>query len=321
MRDQPKAQQQEKKVVLWKDPGNIAALDLLQGKGAPERAPKGRFTFLKEDSGGVQPKIDVRDASGREWDVKFGEEVHAEIAANRLVWALGYVAEEIYFVPNGTITGMTEPGKFKEFVARDGTFSRASFRLRGDGSKRAEERWTFEKNPFVDTPELSGLAILMTMLCNWDIQGPRNNRILMVDGEEHYIVSDLGSTFGKMGAFPVPRSKWNLEDFKKEEFIEKVDNGQVDLDYEGYGGINKVPVEHARWFSRLASQLTDEQLRAAIKASGASDAEIAGFARLREKIARTAEGDDNPVVRHGPDRSSTLHCDECRRRGRSLHPR
>ena len=180
-------------------------------------------------------------------------------------------------------------------MAPDGTFNRASFRLRGDGSQRAEERWTFEKNPFVDTPELSGLAILMTMLCNWDIQGPRNNRILMVDGEKHYIVSDLGSTFGKMGAFPVPRSKWNLEDFKKEEFIEKVDNGQVDLDYEGYGGINKVPVEHARWFSRLASQLTDEQLRAAIKASGASDAEIAGFsARLREKIDELQKATTTP---------------------------
>ena len=35
---------------------------------------------MKEDTGGAQPKIDVRDAAGRQWDVKFGEEVHAEIA-------------------------------------------------------------------------------------------------------------------------------------------------------------------------------------------------------------------------------------------------
>jgi hypothetical protein len=279
------AQQADKKAVLWKDPGNIAALDLFWGKGAAERAPKGPFTFLKQDSSGVQPKIDVRDASGREWDVKFGEEVHAEIAANRLVWALGYVAEEMYFVPTGAILGMTDPGKFKNFITPDGSFTRASFRLRGDGSKRAEQRWTFETNPFVNTQELSGLAILMTMLCNWDIQGTRNNRVLIVDGEEHYIVSDLGATFGKMGAFPVPKSKWNLVDFRKEEFIEKVEDGKIDLDYEGYGGINKVSVEHARWFSRLTSQLTDDQLRAALKASGASESEIAGFsARLREKI-------------------------------------
>jgi hypothetical protein len=285
-----------KKAVLWKDPGKIAALDLFWGRGAADRAPKGPFTFLKEDtSGGVQPKIDVRDATGREWDVKFGEEVHAEIAANRLVWALGYVAEEIYFLPTGTITGMANPAKMKEFIAPDGTFAKASFRLRGDTSKRAEERWTFDQNPFIRTRELSGLAILMTMLCNWDIQGTRNNRILAVDGEAHYIVSDLGGTFGKMGATLVPKSKWNLEDFRKEEFIEGVEGGQVDLDYEGFGGINKVPVEHARWFSRLASQLTDEQLRAALKASGATDAEIAGFAaRLREKITELQKAVGSP---------------------------
>jgi hypothetical protein len=276
---------EQKKPVLWKDPGNIAALDLYWGKGAEARAPKGPFTFVKVDSSGVQPKIDARDADGREWDVKFGEEVHAEIAASRIVWALGYIAEELYYVPKGTFAGWTPSGKLNEFIAADGTFTNASFRLRGSDSERAKERWTFQRNPFTKTPELSGLAILMTMLCNWDIQGERNNRILQADGEDRYIVSDLGATFGKMGRMPVPRSKWNLEDFRKEEFIEHVKDGQVDLDNEGYGDFNKVPLEHARWFARLASQLTDDQLRAALRASGASDEEIAGFsARLREKI-------------------------------------
>src|SRR5687768_9200697 len=85
------------KPVLWRDPGNIAGLDLFWGRGAEARAPRSPFTFLKVDTTGVQPKMQVRDAGGREWVVKFGEEVHAEIAANRLVWALGYVAEEFYF--------------------------------------------------------------------------------------------------------------------------------------------------------------------------------------------------------------------------------
>ena len=280
-------QSSDRKAVLWKDPGNIAALDLFWGRGASRARSEGSLYVLeRRQQRRVQPKIDVRDAAGRQWDVKFGEEVQAEIAANRLVWALGYVAEEIYYVPGGTLVGMASPGKLKEFIGADGTFTRASFRLRGDDSARAEERWTFEDNPFLRTRELSGLAMLMTMLCNWDIQGTRNNRILNADGVQQYVVSDLGATFGKMGTFPAPKSKWNLEDFRKEEFIKKVEDGQVNLDYEGYGAINKVPLEHARWFSGLASQLTDEQLRAAIKASGAGDTEIAGFAaRLREKIA------------------------------------
>lgn len=272
--------------VLWTDPGAIAERDLFWGGGSAERAPKAPFTFIEEDTDGTQPKVIVRDANGREWTAKFGEEVHAGIAAGRIVWALGYVADEMYFVDRGTISGATGLKTAAKWIGADGAFTKASFRLRDARAERATERWTFAKNPFAGSKELSGLAILMTMLGNWDIQGDRNNRILAGEGGPRYIVSDLGATFGKMGAFPAPRSKWNLEDFRKEEFIEKVENGLVDLDYEGYGGINKVPLEHARWFATLASQLTDKQLADAFRAAGASEPEIAGFsARLREKIA------------------------------------
>ena len=206
------------------------------------------------------------------------------------MWALGFVTEELYYVANGTVAGITKLGRSKDHINPKGMFSKARFRLRGEAAERAEERWTFEKNPFVGTKELSGLAILMTMLNNWDIRGTRNNRILRVDGEERHIVSDIGATFGKMGTFPVPHTKWNVEDFKKEEFIEKVKDGRLDLDYEGYGAINQVPLEHARWFAGLVSQLTDEQLQAGLGASGADEVEVVGFAaRLREKITELQE--------------------------------
>lgn len=283
------AQEEQRKRVLRKDHGNIAGLDLFWGSGSAERAPSGPFVFLKHDATGTQPKIEVRDSAGREWNVKFGEEVHSEIAANRLVWAFGYMAEELYYVPTGSVTGVTRPGSTRNHIDPGGTFSKARFHLKDGPGEKADGRWTFEKNPFVGTKELSGLAILMTMVNNWDILGDRNNRILRLDGEERYIVSDVGATFGKMGAFPVPRTKWNIEDFKKEEFIENVKDGMVDLDYEGYGKINKVPLEHARWFAGLASQLTDEQLQAAFRASGANDVEVTAFSsRLREKITELA---------------------------------
>ncbi len=272
--------------VLWTDPGPIATRDLFWGNGSAERAPKPPFAFLEEDTDGTQPKVIVRDANGREWSVKFGDEVHSGIAASRIVWALGYVADEMYFVKSGTITGVTGLKQAAKALGPDGAFTNASFRLRDARAERAADRWTFGTNPFAGSKELSGLAILMTMIGNWDIQGDRNNRILDVDGKRLYIVSDLGATFGKMGAVLAPRTKWNLDDFRKEEFIEKVDGGMVDLDYEGYGGINKVPVAHAAWFAKLASQLTDTQLADAFRAAGAPPEEVAGFAaRMREKIA------------------------------------
>lgn len=274
-----------RQAVLWTDPGQISSRDLFWGNGSEERAPQPPFTFLKEDTDGTQPKVQVRDAAGREWTAKFGEEVHSGVAANRIVWALGYVADEIYFVEKGTITGATGLKRAAKSIGPDGSFTKASFRLRDERAERSKATWTFGRNPFIRTKELTGLAILMTMLNNWDIQGDRNNRILQAGNEDHYGVTDLGATFGKMGAFPSPRSKWNVADFEKEEFIEKVEGGMLDLDYEGYGGFNKVSIEHARWFASLASQLTDDQLRAAFRAAGATQAEIDGFsARLRAKI-------------------------------------
>lgn len=80
--------------VLWRDPGPIASLDLYWGSGHETRAPQGPFTFVEEDTTGTNPKITVKDARGATWDMTFDEEVHAEVAANRIVWALGYFVEE-----------------------------------------------------------------------------------------------------------------------------------------------------------------------------------------------------------------------------------
>ena len=95
--------------VLWQDRGSVGNLDLYWGMGSAERAPKPPFTFIEEDVTGTNPKLKVRDANNVEWTVKFAgtephkNEVHAEVAATRLVWALGYLAEENYFIPTGKI--------------------------------------------------------------------------------------------------------------------------------------------------------------------------------------------------------------------------
>src|SRR5687767_8464673 len=190
--------------VLWRDPGAIGSLDLFWGSGAEARAPQGPFTFVEEDTTGTNPKITVKDARGSGWDMKFDEEVHAEVAANRIVWALGYLVEDQYFVREGTVTGATGLTRAAKFIGPGGAFKNARFRARNPDTPRTEEEWTLHKNPFVGTRELSGLAILMTLINNWDIQGSRNNKILRatVPGggvERRFLVADLGATFGRMG--------------------------------------------------------------------------------------------------------------------------
>jgi hypothetical protein len=277
--------------ALWEDRGDAADLDLYWGIGSEEEAPKAPFKFLKEDTSGTNPKIKVLDANGAQWNVKFDEEVHAEVACSRIAWACGYMVEESYFVPSGKIEGVTGLGRAKKFVGADGSFSTAMFEKRPDSIARRGTPWAWDSNPFTGSKELSGLAILAVMLNDWDAKLDNNGVLGMYadDGtgvKEWYVVADWGGTLGKMGGV-FSHSKWDLEAYQKQAFIEGVSGGKLKLHYTGKGGniLNAVPVEHARWFADVVGRLSDDQLREAFRAAGASPQEMSGFtARIREKI-------------------------------------
>jgi len=60
---------------IWRDPGDMASLDLMYGAGgkAHAPAPTGTFTFVREDPLATSPKFDVADGQGVEWKVKLGQ--------------------------------------------------------------------------------------------------------------------------------------------------------------------------------------------------------------------------------------------------------
>src|SRR6188472_3786469 len=78
--------------VIWRDPGPISADDLRHGPCGRGGGPAEPFHFVEEHDTGSQPCVSVRDARGREWRVKWGQEVHTEVFGTRLAWALGYFA-------------------------------------------------------------------------------------------------------------------------------------------------------------------------------------------------------------------------------------
>src|SRR5579871_7060996 len=89
----------DKPAILWREPSDISSRNLFYGPGGSAHSPHGRFTFVKEDLNGTNPKFVVRDSEGIKWKVKLGDEARPEIAATRLVWAAGYFANEDYFLP------------------------------------------------------------------------------------------------------------------------------------------------------------------------------------------------------------------------------
>ena len=280
--------------VLWRDPGAIAQRDLYWGAGSKARAPRAPFTFVDEDTSGNRPKLTVKDAAGAQWTAKLApkdpllNEVHAEIAATRIMWALGYFVDENYYVPSGRILGATKLTRASDVVGPDGSFKVARFE-RDDPKLEKVGDWNIEENGFKGSKELSGFWAAMLLLNSWDVK-PLNTAIRRSTGDgkalDHYLMSDLGSTFGSMKGSN-DNSRWHLEEYKNTKWLTGVVKGtQLQFGYPLLGSeLVSIPIDHARWFSGLASQLTDAQIRRAFEASGATPAEVTAFsAALKARI-------------------------------------
>src|ERR1044072_5059668 len=61
--------------ILWKAPADISSRNLYLGPGGNHMKPDVRHvTFVKEEKGGYSKKFRIKDASGREWVAKVGNE-------------------------------------------------------------------------------------------------------------------------------------------------------------------------------------------------------------------------------------------------------
>ena len=297
--------------ILWRDPGDISKRDLRYGPGSAELAPVAPFTFVKEDTTGASPKFSVKDARGVNWNVKYGIEAQSETVATRVVWAMGYFAEEAYYFERAEINNLPRLSRGLEFVS--GSVVRgARFEPRRKGVTRGAI-WDWLKNPFIGTRELDGLKVLMVLLANYDTR-LENNRVLHQkhhetgEMEARYVVTDIGATLGKVGGLGGKRIKNSLPEYQSSKFIVSVANGIVEFDYStkpqgagkfasifspGYGksqankekAMRRIPVENARWIGRMLAELSDDQVDDAFRAAGYDDTTRKGFVKaLRERI-------------------------------------
>lgn len=281
-----KKDKSEKKVytgtpVMWRDPTDIASRNLILGAGGEEMKPDiSKITYIEDKTGGYSKKYRVRDAKGHEWIAKIGKEAQPDTAANRLLWALGYETEIAYLIPHLKIEGK-------------GDFENVRLEARPADVKRTGN-WMWENNPFMDKPEFRGLKILMVMINNWDMKDD-NNEILAhkgdTTGELRYIISDLGATFGKTGGF-FSRSRNDVPDYVKAEFIKKINGDVIDFSYSGknqklFAGLTTAD---ARWLSSLLNRLSEDQIKDAFRAANFSAEEVDQLAgAFRERINALAK--------------------------------
>jgi hypothetical protein len=284
--------------VLWTNPTDIAARDLFYGPGGKDHQPPARFTFLEEDLNGTNPKFDVRDENGVKWRVKLGPEARPETAASRLLWAVGYSANEDYFLSDLRVEQMKRLKRGRKLVGPDGSMHDVRLKRFTKDDKKVGE-WKWQQNPFTGTREFNGLRVMMALFNNWDLKD-MNNAIYEVENGDNddpvfqYLVSDLGASFGSTGmGFPIRDSKGNLKAYSHSKFIRGISGQYVDFTVPSRASFpfladpkefnmrlrirwigRHIPRDDARWVGHLLSELSPNQIRDAFRAAGYSQDQV-----------------------------------------------
>jgi hypothetical protein len=287
--DKPIARSQIHHPVLWRDPGNIASKNLFYGQGGSDGQPRPPFTFLDEDMNGTNPKFNVRDADGKKWRVKLGSESRPEVVASRLLWAVGYYANDDYLLHIATVEGLNIK-RGSDLIHNRTQIIDARFERKPGGESKAAI-WQWKDNPFFGTREFNGLRVMMAVMNNWDLKDVNN--AVYTDkktGQQIFLVSDVGATFATNAlATSRKKDKGNLKSYENSKFITSETDTEVDFgtpapptgvliksvgilakDYftrQGYDWIgDNIPRKDARWIGSLLGQLTHQQLMDAFRA-------------------------------------------------------
>jgi hypothetical protein len=278
---------------LWIEPVDLASRDLYHGPGGPSLAPDpaAAFRFVAADRTGFSNGYDVDGPDGVRWSVKLGPEAQSEVAASRLLWAIGYHQPPAYYVPAWQLTG-----------AQSGPQGAARFRPELPAWKVVSD-WSWYGTDLVHTPAFKGLIVANVMLNNWDWK-TSNNKVYEVAGAEgttsrRYVVRDLGASLGKTTlprilawmptSGPKQGTRNDLEGFEAQGFIKGVADGDVDFDYRGlhHALVDIVTPADVLWTSRLLGRLSDTQWHDAFRAAGYTPAQAGRFAaKLKAKVTQ-----------------------------------
>ena len=290
--------------VLWASPDNVSGRDLFYGQGGERHQPKPPFKFISEDMSGTNPKFDARDADGKKWRVKLGEESRPEVVASRLLWSVGYFVNDDYVLAEAEVQSLKmhrKSGNMKGDHITDARFARKP------GGQDKIGIWEWKDNPFTGSREFNGLRVMMAVMNNWDLKDS-NNSVYRDDKSDRqiFLVNDVGATFGTNGlSWTRAHSKGNIETFKGSKFITRMTDTEVDfatpaaptaylakmaglsvvpfakrasLDWIG----KNIPRDDARWIASLLAQLTHRQLVDAFRAGGFPPDAIAIYVTLIE---------------------------------------
>ena len=266
---------------LWVQPER--GRNLLYGVGGARLAPEPSavYTVIDMKRSGYSRGYTLKGPDNREWSAKFPPEAGPEIAASRLLWAIGYHQPPIYYLSEWKAAQAPSPNP--QLPAR--------FREKGPDlhGLDAKESWSYYHNPFVGIRQMNGLLVIQAMLGNSDLKEQQNVIYELKESFEGakkwYVARDLGQSFGRTGVIDAPRGDPAV--FEQTPFITGVANGKVRFDYRGRHRVlfENISPADVRWACQQLRALTDDQWRDAFRAGGFPEAVADRFIRrMKQKI-------------------------------------
>ncbi len=223
---------------VWQPPATpIGRVDLGKnpdGPGAFRETDDVACEFVLESVGGSTPKFRCRLPGGETVKVKYGEtnmEIAAEVAATRLLSALGFATDRMYLVNSVRCFGCPPfPFEALQCVAKtgaEGTCTQGADRTRAVQFPKAaierplagrkiestnDEGWAWFELDHVDPAdggasraEVDALRLMAVFLAHWDNKAENQRLVCLSDADSpagcrapRLVVQDLGATFGPL---------------------------------------------------------------------------------------------------------------------------
>ncbi len=264
-------------------PSDIPAMNLTlgpQGPGAFAPGATVQCEYVDKRLSGASPKFACRLPDGDELKVKYGGtngEVYSEVAASRLLWALGFGADHMY--PVRVVCRSCPPhiGNVRR-ANGDRIVDPATVERKMPGEELLDQ-WKWDELERIDVSaggatkaERDAFTLLAVFLQHSDSK-PDQHRVVCVEGSTNegglcrrplIMINDLGVTFGRATALHQQRhASMNLVEWAKVPIWKNADRcvGNVSGSLKGTLKNPVISEEGRRFLAGLLVQLSDIQIR------------------------------------------------------------
>jgi len=278
---------------VW-NPSRISEMNMRTGpaeKDGFEPLATVRCKYKEEEMGGKTPKFTCELPGGDDIKVKYGRdngEVYAEVAATRLLWALGFGSDRMYPVKVECTGCPPELAKTDAGAKIDGKvirFDYAAIERKMDGEEIESEQgpgWSWQDLDVIKPAAPHGrahrdaLKLLAVMLQHTDTKREQQRLVCLDKGvgddeddlaacvKPFMLISDLGKTFGKANAFnaDAPGSV-NLKAWSETQVWVGKSGCTGNLHPSVTGTLDDPRISEAgrKFLADLLAQLTKDQLR------------------------------------------------------------